>query len=115
MPDRALSRNPQSRKALRGFATIASILANPRGGADFTFGWRAVQPGLGVSPSDHAEFSRIQRAGREVDGSSMNMITLSKWQAEVLRDAFAMLAEEEKSTAKGNNAEGATGRESSRH
>ena len=104
MPGRALSRNPQSRKALRGFKTIASILANPRGkGKILPSDGGRFSLGLGVSPSDHAEFPRIQRAGRKVDGSSMNMITLSKWQAEVLRDAFAMLAEKEKAPGKGDN------------
>jgi hypothetical protein len=51
---------------------------------------------LGDSPYLQEGLLRIERPPRKVDGQSMNTIQLSKWQAELLREAFAILAQEER-------------------
>jgi hypothetical protein len=54
---------------------------------------------LGDSPCRQTGLPRIHPVGWRVDGQSMKMIVLSKWQAEILKDALELLAAEEAEAA----------------
>src|SRR5436305_14789374 len=66
---------------------------------------RLVDGSLRASPRNQGGLRLLQDCSPRVDGSSMKTLSLSKWQVEILREAFAILARAQESQNRFKNPE----------